>query len=252
MTAGSRRLVKSRPSQVLSSRARSSGRIASTGCSGSMGGRMPSTGLAPRSPLSDRPFEEGVQAPVTVMGGGRLPAGELVGDKGLDVLTIEFTGQEWVAVGLAVAGEEPDGVGVGLDGPRALVLGLQGAPEAPVEDQKMPAWRLTTGQGTGSAYDIVPLIRVWWSGWQRQPAPVSRVGPSPPGSSCWWSGRPDLNRRPPAPKLAHSERLAKLCFCRSSSSGTGHIRVSWKAAAQDGPSLSFRPCSLRARTYIAL
>jgi integrase len=43
---------------------------------------------------------------------------------------------------------------------------------------------------------------------------------------CWWSGRPDLNRRPPAPKLAHSERLAKPCFCRSPSSGRCHIRVS--------------------------
>jgi hypothetical protein len=42
----------------------------------------------------------------------------------------------------------------------------------------------------------------------------------------WWSGRPDLNRRPPAPKLAHSERLAKPRFCRLPSSGTSHIRVS--------------------------
>jgi hypothetical protein len=50
--------------------------------------------------------------------------------------------------------------------------------------------------------------------------------------ASWWSGRPDLNRRPPAPKLAHSERLAKLCFCRSSSSGTRNIRVSWNAAAR--------------------
>jgi hypothetical protein len=41
-----------------------------------------------------------------------------------------------------------------------------------------------------------------------------------------WSGRPDLNRRPPAPKLAHCERLAKPCFCRSSSSGSRNIRVS--------------------------
>jgi hypothetical protein len=36
---------------------------------------------------------------------------------------------------LAVGGEKADGVGVGLDGSGALVLGLQGAPEAPVENQ---------------------------------------------------------------------------------------------------------------------
>jgi hypothetical protein len=40
-------------------------------------------------------------------------------------------------VGLAVGREEPDGVGVGLDGPGALVLGLQGAPEASVKDQEV-------------------------------------------------------------------------------------------------------------------
>ena len=44
---------------------------------------------------------------------------------------------------MAVAGQEPDGVGVGLDGPGALVLRLQDAPEAPVEDQKVTVltWR---------------------------------------------------------------------------------------------------------------
>jgi hypothetical protein len=52
----------------------------------------------------------------------------------LDVFALKVAGHKWVAVGLAVAGEEPDGVGVGLDRPRALVLGLQGAPEAAVED----------------------------------------------------------------------------------------------------------------------
>jgi hypothetical protein len=34
---------------------------------------------------------------------------------------------------LAVEGEEPDGVGIGLDGPGALVLGFQSASEASVE-----------------------------------------------------------------------------------------------------------------------
>jgi hypothetical protein len=46
---------------------------------------------------------------------------------------------------LAVGGEKADGVGVGLDGSGALVLGLQGAPEAPVENQEMPAWQLPIG-----------------------------------------------------------------------------------------------------------
>jgi hypothetical protein len=48
----------------------------------------------------------------------------LVGDEVLDVLVSEL-GEERPAVGLAVGGEEPDGVGVGLDGLGALVLGLQ-------------------------------------------------------------------------------------------------------------------------------
>jgi hypothetical protein len=64
----------------------------------------------------------------------RLTTGELVGDEGLEVFASVLAGEEWVAVGLTVAGEEPDGVGVGLDRPGALVLGLQGASEAPVED----------------------------------------------------------------------------------------------------------------------
>jgi hypothetical protein len=75
--------------------------------------------------------------------GGRLPSGELIGDERLDVLALELAGEERLAVGLAVGGEQPDGVGVGLDGPGALVLGLQGAPEAPVQDQQMTAWQPT-------------------------------------------------------------------------------------------------------------
>jgi hypothetical protein len=88
-----------------------------------------------------------VQAPVAVVGGGWLPADQLVGDERLDMLALEVADEEWLAVGLAVGGEQPDGVGVGLDGPWTLVLGLQGAPEAPVEDQEVPAWELTAGSG---------------------------------------------------------------------------------------------------------
>jgi hypothetical protein len=61
-----------------------------------------------------------VQAPIAVVGGRRLPAGELVGDERLDVLAQELAGEQRLAVGLAVAGEQPDGVGVGLDGPGLL------------------------------------------------------------------------------------------------------------------------------------
>jgi hypothetical protein len=82
--AVSRRLVKSRPSQIFGSRVRCSGRTASTGCSGSCGGFMPSIGLDWRSPLDHGPLEEGVQASVAVVGGGRLPADELVGDELLE------------------------------------------------------------------------------------------------------------------------------------------------------------------------
>jgi hypothetical protein len=67
------------------------------------------------------------------VGGSRFPASELVGDELLDVLAAEFAGEDRVAVGLAVGGEEADGVGVGLDGPGALVLGFQRASEASVE-----------------------------------------------------------------------------------------------------------------------
>jgi hypothetical protein len=42
-----------------------------------------------------------VQAAIAVVGGRRLPAGELVGDELLDVLALELAGQERVAVGLA-------------------------------------------------------------------------------------------------------------------------------------------------------
>jgi hypothetical protein len=72
--------------------------------------------------LGYRPLEEGVQAPVAVVSGRGLPAGELVGDEGLDVCALELAGDERMAVSLAVGGEQPDGVGVGLDGPGALVL----------------------------------------------------------------------------------------------------------------------------------
>ena len=68
--------------------------------------------------------------------------GELIGDELLDVLALELAGEERVPVGLAVGGEQPDGVGVGLDGPGTLVLGLQRAPEAPVEDQQVASWQL--------------------------------------------------------------------------------------------------------------
>jgi hypothetical protein len=82
----------------------------------------------------------------------------------LDVFALKVAGHKWVAVGLAVAGEEPDGVGVGLDGPRALVLGLQGAPEAAVEDQEVTAGQLAVGARRWRGRHR-SLIRVWWSGW---------------------------------------------------------------------------------------
>jgi hypothetical protein len=68
------------------------------------------------------------------MGGRWLPAIKLVGDEVLDVLASQLAGEERLPMRFAVESEEPDGVGVGLDGPWALVLGLQGAAEASVED----------------------------------------------------------------------------------------------------------------------
>jgi hypothetical protein len=46
--------------------------------------------------------------------------GWLIGDERLDVLALELAGEEWLPVGMAVGGEEPDGVAVGLDGPGLL------------------------------------------------------------------------------------------------------------------------------------
>jgi hypothetical protein len=61
-------------------------------------------------PFGHRPLEEGVQAAVAVVGRRWLPAGELVGDVRLEVLTPELAGEERLAMGLAVGGEQPDGV----------------------------------------------------------------------------------------------------------------------------------------------
>jgi hypothetical protein len=84
--------------------------------------------------FSHRPLEEGVQAAVAVVSGRRLPMSQLVGDERLDVLALEFASKNRLAVGLAVGREQPYGVGVGLDGSWALVLGLKRAAKAPVED----------------------------------------------------------------------------------------------------------------------
>jgi len=64
---------------------------------------------------------------------------------------------------LAVEGEEPDGVGVRLDGPGALVLGFQRAAEAAVEGQEM-APRQLTARRSGLGVWNLPLFRVSWSG----------------------------------------------------------------------------------------
>jgi site-specific recombinase XerD len=110
-----------------------------------------------------RPLEEGVQAAVAVVGGGRLPAGELVGDELLDVLAPQLAGEQRLAVRLAVEGEEPNGVGVGFDGPGALVLGFQRATEASVEGQEMAPRQAARRSALGVRH--LPSLRVSWSGW---------------------------------------------------------------------------------------
>ena len=67
-----------------------------------------------------RPLEEGMEPPITVVGCRRHPAGQLVGDELLDVLALKLAGEDQLGVGLAEGGEEPDGVGLDLDGPGAL------------------------------------------------------------------------------------------------------------------------------------
>jgi hypothetical protein len=56
---------------------------------------------------------------MAVVGGGWLPAGQLVGNEELDVFALELSGPRRVAVSLAVGGQQPDGVGVA-----SMVLGL--------------------------------------------------------------------------------------------------------------------------------
>jgi hypothetical protein len=46
------------------------------------------------------------------VGRRRLPADQLVSDERLDVVAAEFAGEERLTMGLAVGGEQPDGVGV--------------------------------------------------------------------------------------------------------------------------------------------
>jgi len=75
------------------------------------------------------------------------------------VLASELADDERLAVGLTEGGQQPEGVRVGLDGPGALVLSLQGPAEAPVEDQEVTAWQLAAGGG-GLRTGHLSLIRV--------------------------------------------------------------------------------------------
>ena len=65
----------------------------------------------------------------------------------------------WPCVGLAVESEEPDGVGVGLDGRWALGLGFQGAAQAVVEGQAVPRGN-GPPRGAGCRSGMVPDLRV--------------------------------------------------------------------------------------------
>ena len=99
-----------------------------------------------------------------VVGGRRLPAGKLVGDERLDVLAGKLAGEERMAVGLAVGGERPDGVGVGLDG-----AGLLFSASNVRRKLRLRARRCPRGDGAptgaGCSSGTVPHIRVSWSGW---------------------------------------------------------------------------------------
>jgi hypothetical protein len=98
------------------------------------------------------------------VGGGRLPASELVGDELLDVLTPELAGEQRLTVGLAVCGEQPDGIVVGLDGPGLLFSASRVRRKLRLRTRRWPHGSCRSS-GTGWVDDIVPLIRVWWSGW---------------------------------------------------------------------------------------
>ena len=98
------------------------------------------------------------------MGGRRLPAGQLVSDERLDVLAPEFASEQRLTVGLAVDGEQPDGVGVGLHGPGALFSASRVRRKLRFRTSRWLRGSCRSA-AAGGMYDIVPLIRVWWSGW---------------------------------------------------------------------------------------
>jgi hypothetical protein len=91
------------------------------------------------------------------MGGGWLAAGQLIGDERPDVVTGQLVGEHGLIVLAAVRGEESHGVGVRLDGSRALVLLLQRAPEADVERVQVrsgKAWPGATAWGEASGMSL--------------------------------------------------------------------------------------------------
>jgi hypothetical protein len=113
----------------------------SIGCSGSCGDLIPSIGLTSRSPSATAHLKKACRP-----GSGWAVAGF---HRANWSAMKAWTCSRWSwptrsGVRLAVNGQQAD-VGVGLDGPGALVLGLQSAAEAPVQDQQMTAWQLTVG-----------------------------------------------------------------------------------------------------------
>jgi hypothetical protein len=88
-------------------------------------------------------------------------SGLAAGDERLDVLPLELAGDERVAVSLAVGGQQPDGVGVGLDMVRGVLFSasrVRRKLRLRTSRWARGSWRPTSA---GSMDDIVfPLIRV--------------------------------------------------------------------------------------------
>jgi hypothetical protein len=88
--------------------------------------------------LGHRPLEERLEAPVAVQRRERLPALQLVGDEGPHVVPSDrLDRQRVVALGQEV-GQQPDRLGVALDGTLALVLRAERPAEAAVQRGEVP------------------------------------------------------------------------------------------------------------------
>jgi hypothetical protein len=119
--------------------------------------------------LGHRPLEECLEAPVAVQRREGLPAVELVGDEGSHIVPADRLNRQRVATLGQEVGEQPDGLGVALDGALALVLRAERPAEAAVQRREVPSARCLSHNGKLSADRALCKAR--------QPARAGASGP---------------------------------------------------------------------------